>query len=147
MQIIIGSDHAGFGLKERIKNFLCECRHEVEDVGTFSRDSVDYPKYAFKVAESVVNGKAERGILVCGSGVGMCMAANRIKGVRAANAVEPFTAKMSRRHNDSNVLCVGERLTGEEMALEIVRIWLEEPFEGERHKERVRMLDEYCNIF
>ncbi|SFM69216.1 ribose 5-phosphate isomerase B [Thermodesulforhabdus norvegica] len=143
MKIALGSDHAGFGLKERIKACLTEQGHEVLDVGTFSRDPVDYPEFAFKVAKKIIEGAAERGILVCGSGIGMCMAANRIKGIRAVNAIEPFTAAMSRRHNNSNVLCLGERFTGEDMALEIVRVWMQESFEGHRHERRIRLLDDY----
>lgn len=143
MKIALGSDHAGLGLKEKIKAYLIKEGHEVLDVGTFSRDPVDYPEFAFKVAEMVSGGEAQRGILICGSGIGMSMAANRFRGIRAVNAIEPFTAAMSRRHNDSNVLCLGERFTGEDMALEIVRVWLEEKFEGGRHERRIRLLDNY----
>ena len=141
IRIVIGSDHAGFGLKEKLKVYLAEQGYLVEDVGTFSRESVDYPEFAFKVAERVADGVVHRGIPVCGSGIGMAMAANRVKGVRAVNAVEPYTARMSRRHNDSNVLCLGERFIGEGMAIEIVRVWLEEPFDGGRHARRIRLLD------
>ncbi len=141
MKIAIGSDHAGFGLKETIKTYLQENGFDVDDVGTHSRESVDYPDFAFKVAKKVASGNVERGILICGSGIGMAMAANRIKGVRAVNAMEPFTARMSRRHNDSNVLCLGERFIGKDMALEILKVWLKETFEGGRHSRRLIMLD------
>lgn len=138
----IGSDHAGFKLKTILRNYLLQQGHDVEDVGTYSEESVHYPEFAFRVAKLVAQGKADRGVLVCGSGIGMCMAANRFKGVRAVHATEPYGAKMSRRHNDANVLCLGERFIGQDMALEILKVWLAEPFEGGRHELRVRMLDE-----
>lgn len=141
MKIYIGADHAGFALKELIGSSLRKEGVEVVDVGTNSPDSVDYPVYAFRVASAVGSGKADRGILVCGSGIGMCMAANRVAGVRAVKGREPFEARMSRRHNDSNILCLGSRFTGVDLALEIVREWLAEPFEGGRHKRRVDLID------
>ncbi len=141
-RIAIGSDHAGYRLKEIIKAYLIDKEFQVEDVGTHSEESVDYPEFAFRVARMVRDGDAERGILICGSGIGMAMAANRVRGVRAVNPMEPFSAKMSRRHNDSNVLCMGERFIGRDMAIEIVNVWLNEPFEGGRHQRRVNMLDE-----
>lgn len=142
MKIIVGSDHAGFQLKGTIASLLKEKGIEVVDVGTNGTESVDYPVYAFKVARAVAAGEAEKGILVCGSGIGMCMAANRVAGVRAVAAYEPFTARMSRRHNDSNVLCLGERFTGRDLAVAIVDDWLREPFEGGRHQRRVDMIDD-----
>ncbi len=141
MKIMIGSDHAGFELKEKIVDHLKTAGHDVVDIGTTDTRSVDYPRYAFRVARAVASGTAERGILVCGSGIGMSMAANRIAGVRAVLASEPYTAKMSRRHNDSNVLCLGGRFTGPDMALEIVDTWLREDFEAGRHVRRVDLLD------
>lgn len=141
MKICIGSDHAGFELKERIASYLRDAGFDILDVGTDSEVSVDYPVYAFGVARSVAKGEAERGILVCGSGIGMCMAANRVFGVRAVTGYEPFGARMSRRHNDSNVLCLGSRFTGRDLAMEIVNVWLNEPFEGGRHKRRVDLID------
>ena len=141
MKICIGSDHAGFELKERIASSLRNLGFDIADVGTDSEASVDYPVYAFRVARAVANGEAERGILVCGSGIGMCMSANRVSGVRAVTGYEPFMAKMSRRHNDSNVLCLGSRLTGRDLAMEIVTVWLDEPFEGGRHQKRVDLID------
>jgi ribose 5-phosphate isomerase B len=141
MKIIIGCDHGGFELKEKVVSFVKAGGHEVEDVGTHSADSVDYPHYAMKVAEAVAKGAADRGILVCGSGIGMCITANRVPGVRAVQINETFAAKMSRRHNDSNVLCLGGRFIGQDLAKEIVEVWLAEAFEGGRHQRRVDQID------
>ncbi len=141
MKIYIGSDHAGFSLKELVASSLRQTDIEVVDVGTNSQDSVDYPVYASRVARAVRDGQADRGILVCGSGIGMCMAANRLSGVRAVNGHEPFEARMSRRHNDSNILCLGSRFVGVDLALEIVNEWIKEPFEGGRHKKRIDLID------
>jgi glycine hydroxymethyltransferase len=142
MKIIIGCDHAGYELKEKILSRLKSLDYAVEDVGTNSPDSVDYPIYAAKVARAVAQREADRGILVCGSGIGMSMAANRFAGVRAASVTEPYAARMSRLHNDSNVLCLGARFTDEQTAYEIVDIWLKESFEGGRHQRRVDMIDQ-----
>ncbi len=141
MKVYIGADHAGFALKDLVASTLREADIEVVDVGTNGPDSVDYPVYAFRVARAVGGGQADRGILVCGSGIGMCIAANRVRGVRAVNGHEPFEARMSRRHNDSNILCLGSRFTGVDLALEIVREWIKEPFEGGRHKRRIDLID------
>jgi ribose 5-phosphate isomerase B len=141
MKVCIGADHAGFALKELVASSLREAEVEVVDVGTSSPDSVDYPVYAFRVARAVESGQADRGILVCGSGIGMCIAANRVPGVRAVNGREPFEARMSRRHNDSNVLCLGSRMIGVDLAFEIVREWIKEPFEGGRHRRRIDLID------
>ena len=141
MKIIVGCDHGGFDLKERILEHLRGLAHEVRDIGTFGRESVDYPAIAIKVAQAVASGDAERGILVCGSGIGMCMTANRVAGVRAVQASEPYEAKMSRRHNDSNVLCLGGRCIGPDLAVEVLDIWLAEPFEGGRHQRRIDLID------
>ncbi|MEN6439538.1 MAG: ribose 5-phosphate isomerase B [Syntrophobacter sp.] len=141
MKVIIGSDHAGFQLKGTIVSFLKEKGIDVVDVGANGTESVDYPVYAYKVARAVAAGEAGQGILVCGSGIGMCMAANRVPGVRAVACYEPFCARMSRRHNDSNVLCLGERFTGRDLAIAIVEDWIQEPFEGGRHQRRVDMID------
>ncbi|SMC19625.1 ribose-5-phosphate isomerase [Desulfacinum hydrothermale DSM 13146] len=141
LKIMIGADHAGFELKQKIVSRLQQAGYPVEDIGTHSMDSVDYPDYAFRVARAVAAGHADRGILVCGSGIGMSMAANRISGVRAVLACEPYAAKMSRRHNDSNVLCLGGRFLGQDLAFEIVDTWLAEGFEGGRHSRRVTLLD------
>ncbi|MGC9196449.1 MAG: ribose 5-phosphate isomerase B [Syntrophobacteraceae bacterium] len=141
MRVYVGADHAGFELKDTVAAALKKADVAVVDVGTDGPGSVDYPVYAFEVAKAVAGGQADRGILVCGSGIGMSMAANRIKGVRAVNGQGTYEARMSRRHNDSNVLCLGARFIGVDLALEIVREWLAEPFEGGRHKRRVDLMD------
>ena len=135
--IVIGSDHAGYALKEKVKSFVSERGVEVEDMGTFSEESVDYPDFGIKVASSVSDGSFERGILICGSGLGMSMVANRFQNVRAALCNDLFSAIMSRRHNDSNVLVLGGRVVGETLAQEIVKAWLETPFDGGRHQSRI----------
>jgi ribose 5-phosphate isomerase B len=141
MKIAIGSDHAGFRYKEKIKEFLQERAHEVIDFGTFSEEPVDYPLFIRPVAEAVARGEAERGIVLGGSGNGEAMAANRIKKVRCALCWNEEVARLARAHNDSNVLSLGERLIAEETALEIVRVWLETPFDGGRHVRRIQLLD------
>jgi ribose 5-phosphate isomerase B len=141
MKIAIGSDHAGFRYKEKIKEFLQQRAHEVIDFGTFSEEPVDYPLFIRPVAEAVAHGEAERGIVLGGSGNGEAMAANRIKKVRCALCWNEEVARLARAHNDSNVLSLGERLIAEETALEIVRVWLETPFEGGRHIRRIQLLD------
>ncbi len=138
MRIAIGSDHAGHDLKERIRSHLAANGHEVEDHGTTgAQPSVDYPDFALKVARSVASGAADRGILVCGTGIGMSMTANRVPGIRAALCHDHYTARFSRAHNDANVLCVGGWTTGTGTALEIVTAFLETAFEGGRHERRV----------
>ena len=141
MKIYVGADHAGFELKDIVASTLRKTDLTVVDVGTEGPASVDYPVFAFRVAKAVASGEADRGILVCGSGIGMCMAANRVDGVRAVNGCGTFEARMSRRHNDSNVLCLGARFIGVDLALEMVREWLSEPFEGGRHKRRIDLMD------
>jgi ribose 5-phosphate isomerase B len=140
--IALGADHAGWELKEEIKAWLLERGVELLDFGTHSPDPVDYPDYAAQVAEAVMAGKAERGVLVCGTGIGMAMAANKVPGVRAAFCPDLFTARMSREHNDANVLALGGRLMGRELALEIVEMWLRAEFQGGRHARRVGKLSE-----
>ncbi len=139
--IIIGCDHAAYPLKEKVKDYLTGKGIDVEDVGTNSEKSVDYPDFGKKVASMVSNGNFKRGILICGTGIGMSMVANKFSHVRAALCTEPFSAEMSRRHNDSNILVMGGRMTGETLALEIVRVWLETPFDGGRHQERLNKFD------
>ncbi|MBW2250479.1 MAG: ribose 5-phosphate isomerase B [Deltaproteobacteria bacterium] len=139
--IIIGCDHAAYPLKEKVKNYLTGKGIDVKDVGTNSEKSVDYPDFGKKVASMVSNGNFKRGILMCGTGIGMSMVANKFSHVRAALCTEPFSAEMSRRHNDSNILVMGGRMTGETLALEIVRVWLETPFDGGRHQERLNKFD------
>ena len=137
MKIVIGADHAGFEDKEKIKRQLDELGVDYEDVGTNSTESVDYPIYAKKVAEKVANGEAERGILVCGSGNGMQIAANKVRGVRAALAWNEETARLARQHNDANVLSVPARMISPEEADKVVKAFLEADFEGGRHARRV----------
>ena len=141
MKIMIGCDHGGWELKELLLPHLQALHHEVEDIGTYGPESVDYPYYGMRVAQAVAEGKVERGILVCGSGLGMCMVANRISGVRAVAVCEPYAAKMSRRHNDSNVLCLAGRFIGRDLALEIVTVWLSETFESGRHQRRLELIE------
>jgi ribose 5-phosphate isomerase B len=143
MRIAIGSDHRGFEAKGRIKPLVQGMGHEVVDVGTQSRDSVDYPDMAFEVAKAVATGKADRGILICGTGIGMAIAANKVHGVRAAPCHDSITAEMSRRHNDANVLCLSADLLGEELIDRMVRLWLVTAFEGGRHARRVNKITRF----
>lgn len=140
MRIAIGCDHAGFLLKEELKAYLQVLGHEVEDMGTHSLESVDYPDYARQVAEAVAQGKVERGIVICGTGIGSSIVANKVPGVRAALCHESYTARMSREHNDSNVLALGGRVLGVELAKEIVQVWLASEFQGGRHARRVEKI-------
>jgi ribose 5-phosphate isomerase B len=140
--IIIGCDHAAFHLKEVIKAHLSETGFQVEDVGAHSLDSVDYPKIALDLAGRVSGGDYARGILMCGTGLGMSMAANRFAHVRAALCNDLFSAVMSRRHNDANILVLGGRVIGDVLAREIVKTWLETPFEGGRHQGRLDLFDD-----
>lgn len=142
MKIVIASDHAGFFLKEKIKDFLQKEGHEVLDMGTYSSVSVDYPEYGFKAVEKLLKGEAERGILICGTGIGMSIIANRFPGIRAALCHEPFSAQMARRHNNANVLVLGGRLIGDGMAVEIVRVFLTTEFEAGRHERRILLINE-----
>jgi ribose 5-phosphate isomerase B len=137
MRIALGADHAGFELKERIKTLLDERGDAYTDFGTSSRDSVDYPDYAIKVAQEVASGAFDRGLLFCGSGVGMAIAANKIPGIRAAPIVDETSARLSREHNDVNVLALGERLTPPDQARRFVEIFLDTPFAGGRHERRL----------
>ncbi|MEA3429341.1 MAG: ribose 5-phosphate isomerase B [Thermodesulfobacteriota bacterium] len=140
-QIVTGSDHAAYQLKEKIKAYLIEKGMDVNDVGTYSEASVDYVDFGIKVSTMVSTGKYKRGILLCGTGLGMSMVANKFPHVRAALCNDLFSAIMSRRHNDSNILVMGGRVVGEELAREIVRVWLETPFEGGRHQLRINKFD------
>jgi ribose 5-phosphate isomerase B len=140
MKIAIGSDHRGFDAKRRLAAVLRQMGHEVLDVGPDGKDSVDYPDFAFQVAQAVNQGRVERGILICGTGIGMCIAANKVAGVRAAPCHDSITAEMSRRHNDANVLCLSADLLGEELMERMARIWLDTPFEGGRHARRVEKI-------
>jgi ribose 5-phosphate isomerase B len=135
--IALGCDHAGVQLKAAVAEFLKSRGLEYRDYGTFDEASCDYPDYAQKVGEAVVGGDAERGILICGTGVGISIAANKVEGVRAALCSDTFTARLSREHNDSNVLCMGARVVGAGLALDVVASWLDGKFEGGRHQRRI----------
>ena len=141
--IIIGCDHAAYGLKEKIKFVLADGGWSVVDVGTFDETSVDYPDFGRQVASGVSRGDVDRGILICGTGIGMSMVANKYKNVRAALCSEPFSASMSRRHNDANVLVLGSRVIGEALAMEILDAWLNTHFDGGRHLVR---LDKFSRL-
>jgi ribose 5-phosphate isomerase B len=140
MKIAIGSDHRGVGVKQRVVPLLKQLGHEVTDVGPDGPASVDYPDFALEVAKAVGDGRVERGVLICGTGIGMCIAANKVRGIRAAPCHDSITAELSRRHNDSNVLCLSADLLGEELIERMIRIWLETPFEGGRHARRVEKI-------
>lgn len=138
MKVAIGSDHAGYHLKNDLKVFIESLGHEVSDYGCNCPDSVDYPDYANEVCQQVVSGRADKGILICGTGIGMSIAANKIPGIRCALVHDLFSAKATREHNDSNVLAMGERVIGPGIAQEIVKVWLETEFSGEsKHARRV----------
>lgn len=137
MKVAIGSDHGGYEYKELIKQKLDELNVEYHDYGTDSSDSTDYPDYARPVGEAVTSGEFDRGILICGTGIGMSIAANKVKGVRCALVHDVFTAQVTRQHNDSNVLALGQRVIGEGLALLIVETWLKGEFEGGRHQRRI----------
>jgi ribose 5-phosphate isomerase B len=140
--IAIASDHAGVDLKARIVELVGEIGRDVRDLGPADRTSVDYPDFAHAVAKAVASGEAERGILICGTGIGMSLAANRHPRVRAALCHDAFTAEMARCHNDANVLCLGARSTGPGVAEQVVRIFLDTPFEGGRHQRRVEKIEQ-----
>ena len=140
MKIGIGNDHSALELKAEIIGFLKEKGHEVIDYGTNSTESCDYPVYGEKVARAVAAGEVDQGILICGTGLGISLAANKVKGIRAAVCSEPYTAMMARLHNDCNILAFGARVIGPEMAKMIVRTWLDTEFEGGRHQRRVDLI-------
>jgi ribose 5-phosphate isomerase B len=140
MKIAVGADHAGFAAKEEVKSWLQDWGHDVDDVGTHGPEPVDYPAYAVKVATRVASGKDDLGVLVCGSGIGVCIAANKVPGIRAAYATDTYSAKMARAHNDANVLCLGARVTGPELMKELLAGFLASTFEGGRHQRRVEQI-------
>jgi ribose 5-phosphate isomerase B len=146
IKIALGSDHAGYLLKETIKKFLLEKEYEFKDYGTFKMDSCDYPEYAYKVGQAVVSGESDMGILVCGTGIGMCITVNKIKGIRGAIAHDVQTAQLSRLHNNANVLCLGGRVLNEAMALEIVNTWMNTSFEGGRHQGRLNLISQLTGL-
>jgi ribose 5-phosphate isomerase B len=137
VRIIIGSDHAGFALKETVKSYISSAGYRVFDAGTHREESVDYPDYGVQAAERVSSGEFEKGILICGSGVGMAIVANKFPGIRAAVCLDEETAKLSRQHNDSNILVLAGRKTEPAAAERIIKAWLETPFEGGRHQKRL----------
>lgn len=141
MKISLGTDHAGFRYKEKVKAFLAELGHEVKDFGTFNEESVDYPVFIRPAAEAVARGECDRGIVFGGSGNGEAMAANKVHGVRCALCWNEEVARLSRQHNDANVLSLGQRVIAEDLVLKIVRTWLDTPFEGGRHQKRVEQLN------
>jgi ribose 5-phosphate isomerase B len=141
MKISLGTDHAGYRLKEKVKALLQELGHEVQDFGTFSEESVDYPLFVQPAARAVAKGECERGIVFGGSGNGEAIAANKVRGVRCALCWNEEVGRLSRRHNDANVLSLGERVIPEEVALRIVRVWLTTEFEGGRHARRIAELE------
>ena len=143
MKIAIGSDHRGYEVKRRLVSLLQQFGHEVIDVGPDRRENVDYPDFAFQVAQAVREGRAQRGILIDGTGIGMCIAANKVKGIRAAPCHDSITAEMSRRHNDANVLCLSADLLGEELIDRMIRLWLETEFENGRHGRRVEKITRF----
>jgi ribose 5-phosphate isomerase B len=139
--VLVGSDHAGFGLKELVKKHLAWLGFQAEDVGCFSEASCDYPIFARDLCEKIQENPEKKGVLICGTGLGMSMAANRFKGVRAALCANEYHARMSRAHNDSNVLCLGARVLGQDLALSILEVWLATEFEGGRHQGRVDIIE------
>ena len=140
MQIVIGSDHAGLRLKAELHAYLEELGHSIHDVGTHTADSCDYPEFGAAVANTVADGAASWGLLICGTGIGMCMSANKVAGIRAAVVSDTFSARMTRLHNDANILCLGERVVGGGLAREIVDAWLSAEFEGGRHQRRINKI-------
>ena len=147
MKIAVASDHRGVNVKQKIMRQLTELGHEAVDLGTVSTESVDYPDYAAKVAAAVAKNEAERGILICGTGIGMCIAANRFPGVRAAPCHDDLTAEMSRRHNDANIMCLSADLLGEHLINRMVEIWVKTQFEGGRHARRLEKIEQHAAEF
>ena len=140
-KLSIASDHAGFQMKEALKEYLAGQGYELTDVGTNSVESCDYPVFAEKAARLAADGQVDAAVIVCGSGIGVSIAANKVKGIRAVLCSEPLSAKMSRLHNNANCICMGGRMIGVEMAKEILNVWLNTEFEGGRHQKRIDMLD------
>ena len=144
MKIVMGSDHRGFAVKQRLVGALTKLGHEVRDLGVDTGDgAADYPDFAIPVSEAVARGDADRGILVCGTGFGMCIAANKVAGIRAVSCRDPIEAEMSRRHNDANVLCMSADFLGQELIDRMVQVWLTTDFEGGRHQRRVEKITKY----
>ena len=141
MQIGLASDHGGFELKEELKAFLKSMGTDPVDMGSFSEESVDYPDFGMLVAERVSRGELEKGILICGTGIGMSIVANKFPGVRATLANDLYSSRLSREHNDSNILILGGRVVGKDLAKEIVKVWLNTPFAGGRHRRRLEKIE------
>ena len=141
MKIVMGSDHVGYEMKRQIAEMLKEMGHQVDDIGAFGEERADYPVYGRMAGEKVAAGEYDRAVLICGTGSGISLAANKVKGIRCVNCSEPYTALMSRKHNDSNALALGARVVGSEVAKMIVTAWMDAEFEGGRHAERVNMLE------
>ena len=140
MKIVIGGDHRGYELKEMLVEYLQNLGHEVSDVGAYSGESVDYPEYAGKVAEKVAQGTADKGVLICGSGIGVCMAANKYKGIRAANVINADQARLARSHNDANVMCIGANYVAFAEAKKMIDDYIKTDFEGGRHERRINQI-------
>lgn len=140
MKIILGADHGGFELKNNIAKWLETQGHQIEDIGTFSNESVDYPDFSLKVAHEVANGNFEKGVLVCGSGVGVMLAANKVKGIRAVQCHDTVVARLSREHNDANIITMGGRFIAKELAYEIISVWLNTEFLNGRHSKRIEKI-------
>ena len=143
--IAIGSDHAAFEFKEELKKYLVEKGYQIRDFGTHSTERIDYCDFGFKVGEEVAKGNCEKGIIFCGTGVGISISANKVKGIRAIVCSEPYSAKLSREHNDTNILSLGARVVGIELAKMIIDIWLTTEFEGGRHADRINKIADYEN--
>ena len=146
MIIALGADHAGYLLKETIKEYLTKKKLEFKDYGTFKMDSCDYPEFSYKVSQAVVTEEANVGILICGTGIGMCITANKIKGIRAAQVNDMESAQLSRLHNDANILCLSGRNLPEDEALKIVETWLNTSFEGGRHQGRINLISQLTGL-
>ena len=144
--IALASDHAGFTLKNELKKYITEeLGYECKDYGTYDENSCNYPEFAYKAAKAVADGECEKGILVCGTGVGISISANKVKGIRCVVCSEPFSAKLSRNHNNTNMLAMGSRVVGSELAKMIAKMWLEAEFEGGRHQKRVELITKIEN--
>ena len=145
MKIAIGSDHAAYEFKEQIKDYIISKGHQIKDFGTYSLERVDYCDYGFIVGEAVANGEFERGVIICGTGIGISIAANKVKGIRCVVCSEPYSARLSRQHNNTNMLSMGARVVGIEVAKMIVDEWLNATFEGGRHADRIEKISNYEN--
>ncbi|KAA3609823.1 MAG: ribose 5-phosphate isomerase B [Calditrichaeota bacterium] len=146
MKVVIGADHAGYVLKENIKTYLNAKDIAFTDIGTFKEESVDYPEFAYKVGNAILKEEADMGILICGTGIGMSISANKIKGIRAALVHNKETAELSRLHNNANVLCIGSRQTEKDTALELLDAWLNTSFEGGRHEKRIDLINKLTGL-